>query len=344
MPHYNLALIGFGNVGQALTQLLYRKAEELQTEYDLTFTVTAIATGSHGRAINPAGLDIDQVMSIAQSGGSLDALSATTASDDMCDFITASGADVMFENTPVDYESGQPAIDHIRTALEHGMHAFTANKGPVVHGYNELSKLAREKGKKFYFESTVMDGAPIFSVFRELPAVNVHKISGVLNSTTNLIFTRMEGGETFDQAVAYAQQIGIAETDPSGDVKGWDASVKLAALVTVVMGVPLVPQQVKREGISKVANSLSMTIARSTGKRWKQICTAERHGDQVLAQVKPELIDATHPFYNIKGTSSIVQFESDVLGNLSIVETDPSPDTTAYGLLADFINAVSGEK
>lgn len=343
MAQYNLALIGFGNVGQALARLLYRKAEELQSEYDITFKITAISTGSHGRAINPDGLDIDKVMSISQPGGMLDSLSTVSVPEDTLTFITASGAEVMFENTPVNYDTGQPAIDHIRAALEHGMHAFTANKGPVVHGFDQLSKLAREKGKKFYFESTVMDGAPIFSVFRELPAANVHRISGVLNSTTNLIFSRMEAGETFDQAIAYAQQIGIAESNPSGDVMGWDAAVKLAAMVTVIMGVPMVPQQVEREGISKVVNSLSITIARSSGKRWKQICTAERHGDQVRAQVKPELIPHTHPFYNIEGTSSIVQFESDVLGNLSIIETDPSPDTTAYGLLADFINAVAGK-
>lgn len=343
MPLYNLALIGFGNVGQALARLLYRKAEELESEYDLTFRITAISTGSHGRAINPDGLDIGKVMALTQSGESLDSLSTVPAPDDGLSFIKASGADVMFENTPVDYETGQPAIDHIRTALEHGMHAFTANKGPVVHGYESLSKLAREKGKKFYFESTVMDGAPIFSVFRELPAANVHKISGVINSTTNLIFTRMESGETFDQAVAYAQEIGIAERNPSGDVMGWDAAVKLAAMVTVIMGIPMTPQQVDREGISKVVNSLSITIARSSGKRWKQVCTAERHGDQVRAQVKPVLIGPSHPFYNIEGTSSIVQFESDVLGNLSIIETDPSPDTTAYGLLSDFINAVAGK-
>jgi homoserine dehydrogenase len=343
MTHYKLALVGFGNVGRSLARLLQRKAEEMSIQYDITTTITAIATGSHGRAIDTSGIDIDRALSIIQEGGSIDQLSAKPALEDNLEFIAASGADVLFENTPVNYESGQPAVDHIRAALEHGMHAFTANKGPVVHGYKELRQLAEEKGRKFYFESTVMDGAPIFSVFRELPAANVQTISGVLNSTTNLIFTRMEAGETFDQAVAYAQEIGVAERDPSGDVKGWDAAVKLAALVTVIMGVPMVPQQVERVGISKVVNSLSITIARSAGKRWKQVCTAVREGDMVKARVAPELIGPAHPFYNINGTTSIVQFESDVLGKLSIMENDPTPDSTAYGLLADFINAVVGK-
>ena len=84
-------------------------------------------------------------------------------------------------------------------------------------------------GRKFYFESTVMDGAPIFSLFREaLPAASLIGFNGILNSTTNLILTRMETGESFEQAVAYAQSIGIAETDPSGDIDGWDAAIKVA--------------------------------------------------------------------------------------------------------------------
>ena len=142
----------------------------------------------------------------------------------------------MFESTPVNYATGQPAVDYLRAALEHGMHAVSANKGPVVHAYRELTALARSKGVNYYFESAVMDGAPIFSLFREtLPAVSLRGFRGILNSTTNLILTRMEAGESFDQAVAYAQSIGIAETDPSGDVDGWDAAVKVAALATVLM-------------------------------------------------------------------------------------------------------------
>ncbi len=130
------------------------------------------------------------------------------------------------------------------------MHAITANKGPVVHAYRELTELAQAKGRKFYFESTVMDGAPIFSLFRSaLPAAQLNSFRGILNSTTNLILGRMEDGETFEDAVKYCQEIGLAETDPSGDVDGWDAAIKVAALVTVLMGVPLKPQEVDRTGI-----------------------------------------------------------------------------------------------
>jgi homoserine dehydrogenase len=162
---------------------------------------------------------------------------------------------------------------------------------------------------------------------------------GILNSTTNLILTRMEDGEAFEQAVAYAQSIGIAETDPSGDVDGWDAAIKVCALATVLMGIPLKPDQVARTGIRQITPA-EVASAKAAGKRWKLVCSAQRTGDTLQASVAPEMVGPDSPLFGVLGTSSAVQFESDVLGPLSIIETDPSPATTAYGLLADFINAV----
>jgi homoserine dehydrogenase len=228
----------------------------------------------------------------------------------------------------------------LQTALEEGMHALTANKGPVVHAYAELQALAERQGRSFFFESTVMDGAPLFSLFRgALPAARLESFQGVLNSTTNLILTRMETGESFEQAVAHAQAVGIAETDPSGDVDGWDAAIKVAALVTVLMGVRLKPDQVARQGIGALTLD-DIEAARAQGRRWKLVCSASREGAGVRARVAPELVGPDSPLFNVSGTSSIAQFETDVLGRLSLIEEDPGPHTTAYGLLADFLNAV----
>lgn len=340
MKNYNLALLGFGNVGQALARLLIRKKTELAENYGITFSITAIATGRHGRAINLDGIEIDTALAMVEDGKSLDTLSTVPAPVDNIEFIKASGADVLFENTPVSYIDGQPALDHLRTALELGMHALTANKGPVVHGYQQLKALSEQVGKKFYFESTVMDGAPVFGLTREtLPAAKVDSIIGVLNSTTNLILTRMENGESFDEAVAYAQSIGIAETDPSGDVDGWDSAVKISALITVLMDMPFTPDKVDRQGIRDITPA-QIETARADGKRWKLVCSATKHNGDISARVAPQQVSPDTPMYTINGTTSIVTIKSDVLGDLSLIETDPSPDTTAYGLLADFINAV----
>jgi homoserine dehydrogenase len=338
MTHYRLALIGFGNVGQAFVRLLQRKRELLLQEHDLSFSITGIATGKHGMAINPGGIDISHALQVISTGDDLGELSVRTPISNPLEFIRTCGADVIFENTPVNYTDGQPALDYLRTALLAGMHAITANKGPVVHAYKELTQLAERSRRKFFFESAVMDGAPVFSLYREsLPAIDLLGFTGILNSTTNLILTRMGTGESFMQALAYAQTIGIAETDPSGDVDGWDAAVKVAALVTVLMGVPLKPAQVERTGIRDLTVE-HIEQATSAGKRWKLVCTARREGKEVQARVCPEMVDADSPLYGVNGTASIVTFETDVLPQLSIVEGSPGPETTAYGLLADFIH------
>jgi homoserine dehydrogenase len=339
MSHYRLALLGFGNVGRAFARLLKRKETELERDYGINFIVTGIATGRHGIALDPRGINLEEALSLVESGGSLDTLSGVPVTDTL-DFVNSVPADVLFENSPVNHENGEPAASYLRIALERGLHAVTANKGPVVHAWRALTELAQAKNRKFYFESTVMDGAPIFSLFRSaLPAAQITSLRGILNSTTNLILGRMENGESFETAVKYAQALGLAETDPSGDVDGWDAAIKVAALVTVLMGFPLSPQQVDRTGI-RLITAEKIAAARAQGKRWKLVCTAEREGERVRGRVAPELVSPASPLYSVEGSSSIVEFHTDMLPCLSIVEGDPGPETTAYGLLADFINAV----
>jgi homoserine dehydrogenase len=339
LKHVELAFVGFGNVGKALARLILEKQPELVERYQITFSVNGIATSKHGMAVDQDGIDLEKALKL----DSLSLLSKQTGFVDPLDFIRRCKADVLFENSPVNYETGQPAVDHLRAALESGMHAITANKGPVVHAYHELSELARKNNRKFYFESTVMDGAPIFSLFREaLPGVKLISFRGILNSTTNMILSLMEQGKDFDEAVCYCQKIGIAETDPSGDIDGWDAAVKISALSTVLMDFPLKPVRVNRAGIRGIT-SQEVNKALNEGKRWKLICYARRNENGVDARVAPELVDMNSPFFSVNGTTSIVQFETDVLKSLSIVETDPSPKTTAYGLFADFLNAVKGQ-
>jgi homoserine dehydrogenase len=335
-----LALLGFGNVGRALATLFQSKDKELQKNWGLTCLVTGIATNSHGIALEPKGIPIEEALEIIQQGGNLSRLSSGDSAKDSLDFIEKCNADVLFENTPVSYDTGQPAIDYLKKALQMGMHAITANKGPVVHAYRELSALAENHHRSFLFESAVMDGAPVFSMWREaLPGANLQSFRGVLNSTTNLILTLMEGGKSFQESVTYAQKIGIAETDPSGDIDGWDAAIKIAALVTVLMNVPLKPLEVKREGIREISKEV-IANGLERDKRWKLICEAHRDSDRVSASVGPMEVDANDPLFNVMGTSSAITFQSDVLGPLTLTEEDPGPHTTAYGLLADFLHAI----
>jgi homoserine dehydrogenase len=251
----------------------------------------------------------------------------------------------MFENSPVNTQTGQPALDHIRLALNLGQHAITANKGPVVHGYRELTELARSKGKSFRFESTVLGGAPVFSVFREtFPLAELASIKGIFNATTNVILSRMENGETYEQALQYAQSIGLAETDPTNDVDGWDAAIKVAALITVLMDTPFTPQQVNPTGIRGITKEM-IAQAKAEGKRYKLVCSVEKVGDKVNASVAPQLMDSTSPLYGMMGSSTGLTLRTDVILDYSITLSEKpgmqgGPVETAYGLFADFANLV----
>jgi len=339
MRQISLAMIGFGNVGRAFARLMLAKQDDLQDNYALSLRVTGIATLRHGITIRRDGIDLARALALFEGGQSLGPLGDTISPLSNLDFIQACPADALLENSPVNHETGQPAIDHLQAALQKGMHAITANKGPVVHGYQALSELAAQKGRRFLFESTVMDGAPIFSLFRgPLPAAQLNGFFGILNSCTNYILGRMEKGETFDQAVAAAQSIGITETDPSDDIDGWDAAIKVAALSTVLLRTPLTPQQVDRHGIRWISPEMIAQAAQEN-MRWKLVCRAKRRGARVEGRVAPEKIAAGSPLYSISGTSSYVQFDTDVLPGLGILESNPGPKTTAYGLLADLVNA-----
>jgi len=342
---YNLAFIGFGNVARALARLLIRKQDLLKSKYDVIFSFTGIATGRHGFAVNPNGLDVNKALQLIEKGQSIFPLSSFHVQDSLA-VIKHSNAAVIFENSPVNTQTGQPALDHIRMALGLGMHAITANKGPVVYGYRELTTLARSKGKIFGFESTVLGGAPVFSVFREtFPLAELSSFKGILNATTNIILSRMENGESYEDAVKFCQSIGVAETDPSNDVDGWDAAIKVAALITVLMDTAFTPQQVNPTGIRGITPEM-IAKAKSEGKRYKLVCSVEKAGGQIKARVTPELLDSSSPLYGVMNSSTGVSFRTDVLPDYSITISEREgmaggPVETAYGLFADFVNAVT---
>jgi homoserine dehydrogenase len=331
-------MLGLGNVNRTLCRLLQRKCLELR-ERGIEWRITGVATRRLGWIADANGLDIEAV-----GNGFAEEVSGAhrqSGAHDICNWLRLAKADVLFEATSLSPRDGQPAIEHIRAALEMGAHAITANKGPIVHAYEALSSLAIAKGRRFLFESTVMDGVPIFALFRDnLPAVHLHGFHGILNSTTNVILSGMEEGLSFDEALAKAQHIGIAETDPSNDIEGWDAAVKVAALIRVLMGVPVRLEEIQREGIGKLTGE-AVRSARADGRPYKLVCRARRLDHGVIASVRPEQVPLSDPLAWVAGSSSIVYFETDIFPGLVITENNPGLEATAYGMLADFVRAVT---
>jgi homoserine dehydrogenase len=315
-------------------RLLISKETELRRRYDVRWRLTGIATRRAGWVADPDGLN-----PLAVLNGHWPPQNLASAPHNVREWLERARADVVFEASSLNASSGEPAIDHIKAALELGAHAVTANKGPVVHAFQELSAFAAEKKRRFLYEATVMDGVPIFAMFPlGLPAVDIRGFSGVLNSTTNVVLTEIEKGRTFEEAIRRAQAMGIAETDPTADLDGWDSAVKVAAMAIVLLGVPLKLDQVRRTGIRELSEEKIRSV-RAAGMRYKLVCRAERRGAGIDCSAQPELLLASDPLANLEGSSSAVRFDLDVFG-LSLVEHNPGIEATGYGLLADFLRAV----
>jgi homoserine dehydrogenase len=335
----DIALLGLGNVGKAFVRLLAEKRQDLRQHYALDARIIGIITRRHGACIDPEGLDESRLITMIDQGTyHLEILDKLSFNGDVSDFIRICGADVLVETTPVNPISGQPALGYLMEAAVEGLHLITANKGPVVFGFNELTELTRQHGRLFRFEAAVMDGAPIFSLFRSsLAGAKLLGFYGILNSCTNLLLDRMRAGETLDEAIDYGAAIGITESDPSNDVDGWDAAIKVAALSNVLMGQKLTPTDINPTGIRGITPEM-IRNAEQQGKRWKLVCQGGWREGVFVARVAPEIVGYDSPLYTVSGTSSYVSFELDVLPALGILETDPSPKTTAFGLLADLID------
>ncbi len=330
---YNLCILGFGNVGKAFVALLQRKEKELRCHYGVTWRITGVASRRLGWLTSSAGFCVEKLLAADFTGAQIEG--------DVHEWLHLASADALFEVSSLNATTGQPAIDHIRAALEAGAHAISANKGPVVHAYRELTDLAAAKGRRFLFESAVMDGVPIFSLFREtLPAVEVHGFRGVLNSTTNVVLECMEAGMTFEESVRQAQNLGVAESDPTDDIEGVDAAVKVVALANVLMHADLKLNDISRQGIRGITAE-QLRDARANGEAWKLVCTARRAGDgRVVASVAPRRLQLSDALALVKGTSSMISFETDIFPELTLTEQDPGLEATAYALLADFLTAV----
>ena len=332
MKRFRVCLLGFGNVGRALLRLLTAKSTELRETYGIEWELTGVATRRLGWRASSAPIDVAALLTGNDQ---------TPVHDGIDEWLAIARPDVVFETTSLNPETGQPAIDYLRASLQSGAHTITANKAPIVYAFDELNDIARAQGKRLLFESTVMDSAPVFSLFREtLPAVKIRGFSAVFNSTTNIILETMEAGRSFAEGVKAAQELGVAETDPSHDVDGWDSVMKVCAVARVILKTSLAPRDVRREGIRGL-DPRTLQAARAEGKPYKLMTRAVVNADgSITAQVRPEQIAITDPLGNVRGTSLAIHFELDTIPGLTIVSHRPNLQSTAYGLLADFVNAV----
>jgi homoserine dehydrogenase len=332
-----LALIGFGNVGQGFAEILVEKGDDLARRYGLQLQIIAVSDFLKGSVYNPQGLDLVGLLAAVHTDGDLRNVEASQRGWDALQTIRSSNADVIIELSYTDLETGQPALDHIRAALENGKHVVTSNKGPVALHYRELKSLADEKGLQIGVEGTVMSGTPALHLAQDLLAgAGIKRIQGILNGTTNYILTHMETGASYADALADAQARGYAEADPTGDVEGYDAAGKAVILANLLMDAALSMADVQRQGISKLTPQ-DIKEAASAGERWKLIAQVEQTDDAVKASVQPLRLPTSHPLASVSGATNAITYTTDLLGDVTLVGPGAGRMETGYAIISDLL-------
>jgi homoserine dehydrogenase len=337
MKRLNIALLGFGNVGQEFCRLLLDYSSKLTEKYGYNYQVIAITTRSKGSLFNRNGLDLERALKDIFNKGVFSTNNPDYSIFKPLEIIANRDVDLVIEITTLNIENGQPATDHIFKSLQAGKHVITANKGPIAFNYEQLKTLAETNKCLFYFEGTVMDGAPVFNLIRDtLPECQVTGFRGILNSTTNYILSEMTSGASFAKALQTAQTMGWAEADPTMDLAGWDSAAKTAALLNVLMNAKTTPQKIERTGIDKISGK-KLKEALADGKVIKLICEGFKDGTSCFGKVEPRAIPITNHLANVNGTSSALTIETDLMGELTITVAEPKIRQTAYAILSDLI-------
>ena len=337
MQPYHLALIGFGNVGQGLAQILRDRQKILADQFGMEVFITAVCDSNKGTAYNPDGLSPNELLASIQNCGNLDEVAADHPGWDALETIKKSQADVIVEMSYTNLQSGEPAASHIQKALELGKHVVTTNKGPVALHYKRLARIAAEHGVDLGVEGTVMSGTPALHLGSQyLKAAGIQVIEGIFNGTTNYILTEMTRGASYAESLARAQKLGFAEADPTGDVEGFDAAGKVVILANLLMDYPLQMGDVKRRGITHLT-AQDIEDARNRAETWKLVGSVRRTAEGINASVSPVSLPDHHPLARVNGATNAILYTTELLGEVTLIGAGAGRLETGYALMTDLL-------
>ncbi|MFQ6050933.1 MAG: homoserine dehydrogenase [Candidatus Hydrothermarchaeota archaeon] len=327
----NIALLGFGTVGQGLAKVIKEKKETLKKRYSMEINIVGVADSS-GAALNENGLDVDILLK-SKEKGSVSNYPKFGRDLTGSELIKESNADLIVEATPTNISDGEPGNTHIRCALKEKMHVVTSNKGPLALFFSDLVGLAERNKVEFRYEASVGGAMPIINLARETLAGNeILAIVGILNGTTNYILTRMlKEEEPFSYILKEAQELGIAEADPTLDISGVDTACKLVILANTLMNMKQSYRDVKVEGITRITPE-AMELAWKNGYVIKLIGEARNSN----LEVGPRLVPAHHPL-SVEGTLNVAMLETDLAGEVTVVGRGAGQKETCSALLSDII-------
>lgn len=349
MRTYRLLLSGLGNVGRGFLSIMESQAALLADRYGIALRLIA-AVDSGGAAVDAVGLDPAAILALKRQRQSVaDLAGSGQPGVTAVELAQHLEADIILEATPVNLTTGQPGLDTARIALRRGMHVVLANKGPLALAYAELAALSdmgepsEERGTPrdwpaLRFSACVGGALPTIAIGRrDLAGARIQRVEAVLNGTTQGILRAMEAGGSYADALAEMQRRGLAETDPSLDVEGWDAANKLTIVANAVLHRPTTLAEIAVTGITGLTTA-DLRAATDRGERIVLLGLAERYGDDFRLSVQPTPLPLDHPLARMSADEMGVVYYTDITGMQAATtrETDPTP--TAAAMLRDVID------
>ncbi len=329
-----IVVTGLGNIGRRLFELLDARRELIRRRFGLEFIVAAIADSS-GALIPESEARLSELLNLKRQGKKIGEAATTT---DPVALVRSIDANLLVELTPTNLVDGEPGLTLLRTALARQMNVVTANKGPMVLAFQELTETARQQGVRLLYSATVTGGLPTVNLGRrDLGACEFLGFEGILNATTNYILTRMTEGESYEAALKHAQDVGHAEADPSLDVDGWDAAEKLVIVSNAVLRCPKRLADVQVTGIRSVTQD-ELRAARARGEVIKLVARADRVDGDFRLSVKPTRLPADHPLARVGAEMMGVIYHTDINGSIYASIEEPNTYPTTAAVLRDMIN------
>lgn len=336
--HWKIGLAGFGNVGKAFVSL-YLEMKEFWKEKLKTSVAFKFILNSRGGIYIEEGIPDETLKEAINSKEGIRGLKGWKEGLRFEDVIGSSEINLFVEVSPTNIRDGEPALSYIKSALKKGIHVVTGNKGPFLHNYKELFDIAREKEVLLGIGCTAGAALPSINFGNySLSGAKIERIEGVLNGVCNYILTTMEEkGLTFDNALENAQKMGIAETDPSLDIDGWDTAAKILIIANSLMGSSLTLKDIPVEGIRGI-DLARINELRGRKKRLKLVGLAQKEGEKVKAEVKLLEVEEGHFLYELKGTNKGVLYKCYPAGEFLVKGGASSPEGAAYSLWRDIFN------
>ncbi|MGG1661062.1 homoserine dehydrogenase [Brevibacillus sp. NRS-1366] len=330
MKRWNIVITGFGTVGRQVARLIEQRQNDYREKYQADVRLVGFTRSTSG-CYHPEGLVEDQWQAFCQKKQEKDIWFDGPA------FLASCEADVLIEAGPTDIQTGGPGLLYIQQALEKRMHAITISKGALVVDYAGLSALAKKQGVSLKISGATAAALPTIDLINyNLAGCEIKAVEGIFTGTTNFVLTSMiEQGISQEEAIKMAQQMGIAEPDPSYDIDGWDTACKVTILANAAFGAQLQLTDIPRMSVKDVTLE-QISTWKKEGKIPKLIGSIRKIGDEIVASVILQAVGSSHPFANVKGSTKAIRVETDVMGDLLVIGGKSDPVAAAAAALKDF--------